>query len=64
MITYADDTVIFYSNNDVNTIADVLNLEMENFGEYCRGNELLLNLKKGKTEAMLVRTSKRISNHD
>ena len=60
-ITYADDTVVCYSNVDVNTIEDVLNLEMENIGEYCRGNELLLNLKKGKTEAMLFGTSKRMS---
>ena len=26
---------------------------MENVGTYCRENELLLNLKKGKTEAMI-----------
>ena len=61
MITYADDTVVHYSNVDVNTIEDVLNLEMDSIGEYCKENELLLNLKKGKTEAMLFGTSKRIS---
>ena len=59
-ITNADDTVVCYSNVDVNTIEDVLNLEMENIGEYCRVNELLLILKKGKTEAMLFGTSKRM----
>ena len=61
VITYADDTVVYYSNVDVNTIEDVLNLEMDSIGEYCRENELLLNLKKGKTEAMLFGASKRIS---
>ena len=61
MITYADDTVVYYSNVDVNTIEDVLNLEMDSIGKYCRENELLLNLIKGKTEAMLFETSKRIS---
>ena len=61
VITYADDTVVYYSNVDVNTIGDELNLEMDSIGEYCRENKLLLNLKKGKTEAMLFGTSKRIS---
>jgi hypothetical protein len=46
VITYADDTVVYYSSNDVNAIEDILNLEMENIGKYCRENELLLNLKK------------------
>ena len=38
VITYADDTVVYYSNVDVNTIDDVLNLEMGSIGEYCREN--------------------------
>ena len=63
VITYADDTVVYYSSNDVNAIEDILNLEMENIGKYCRENELLLNLKKGKTESMLFGTSKRISKY-
>jgi hypothetical protein len=36
---------------------------MEVIGEYCRENELLLNLKKGKTEAMLFGTAKRLKQH-
>ncbi len=63
VITYADDTVVYYSSNDVSGIEDILNLEMENIGKYCRENELLLNLKKGKTESMLFGTSKRISKY-
>ena len=61
VITYADDTVIYYSSNDMNKIENVLNIEMENIGAYCKENELLLNLKKGKTETMLFGTSKRIN---
>jgi hypothetical protein len=57
VITYADDTVICYSNNDVNKTEDVLNAGMETIGKYCKENEVLLNLKKGKTEAMLFGTS-------
>ena len=41
----------------------VLNSEMESIGTYCRENELLLNLKKGKTEAMLFGTAKRVKQH-
>ena len=63
VITYADDSVVYYSSNDVSGIEDILNLEMENIGKYCRENELLLNLKKGKTESMLFGTSKRISKY-
>ena len=40
VITYADDNVFNYSNVDVNTIEDVLNIEMDSIGEYCRDNEL------------------------
>ena len=49
----------------MNAIEAILNLEMENIGKYCREkfNELLLNLKKGKTESMLFGTSKRISKY-
>ena len=36
---------------------------MESVGTYCRENELMLNLKKGKTEAMLFGTAKRIKQH-
>ena len=53
VIKYADDTVIYYANKDIDVIEKVLNPEMENVGTYCRENELLLNLKKGKTEAMI-----------
>jgi hypothetical protein len=54
---------IIQACNDVNAIEDILNLEMENIGKYCGENELLLNLKKGKTESMLFGTSKRISKY-
>ncbi len=57
---YADDTVIYYANNDVDVIENVLNSEMKIIGSYCSENELLLNLKKGKTESMLFGTAKRL----
>ncbi len=35
---------------------------MEALSRFCSENELILNMKKGKTEAMLFGTSKRIGN--
>lgn len=63
VIKYADDTVIYYANKDIDVIENVLNSEMESVGTYCRENELVLNLKKGKTEAMLFGTAKRVKQH-
>ena len=42
------------------TIQKALNEDMKQIGEYCRENELLLNLKKGKTEVMLFGTAQRL----
>ena len=63
VIKYADDTVIYYANKDIDVIEKVLNSEMVSVGTYCRENELVLNLKKGKTEAMLFGTAKRVKQH-
>lgn len=61
VITYADDTVIYCTNDDVNVVENVLSSEMRVVGSYCSNNELFLNLKKGKTESMLFGTAKRSS---
>ena len=63
VIKYADDTVIYFANKNIDVIEKVFNLEMESVGTYCRKNELVLNLKKGKTEAMLCGTAKRVKQH-
>ena len=60
IIQYADDTVMFFADKKVETIQKALNEDMEQIGEYCRENELLLNLKKGKTEVMLFGTAQRL----
>lgn len=61
IVQYADDTVIFAADSNINEISRVLNEDLENISEYCFKNELLLNLKKGKTGAMLFGTAQRIS---
>ena len=63
VIKYTDDTVVYFADKNVDIIEKVLNLEMEYIGKTCKENELLLNLKKGKTEAMLFGTSKRLKLH-
>ena len=60
---YADDTIIYFPDKDIDIIENVLNLEMEIVSNYCRVNELLLNLKKGKTEVMLFGTAKRLKQY-
>jgi hypothetical protein len=60
-IQYADDTVIFAADKDVNHLSSVLNEDLSAISNFFYENELLANLKKGKTEAMLFGTSKRLS---
>ena len=61
---YADDTVIFFADKNIQTVEDALNNDLKSIGQYCIQNELILNLKPGKTEAMLFGTSKRLKQND
>ena len=60
---YADDTVIMFAHKDVEIVEKVLNSDMNHISRYCTENELLLNLKKGKTEVMLMGTAQRLHRH-
>ena len=62
-IMYADDTVLFYADSDVNRIKSVLNYETKKIGLYSNQNELLLNLKTGTTEVMLFGIQKPLKLH-
>ena len=61
VIKYADDTILYVSHSSIYTIESTLNKELLCLYCYFRENELVLNLKKGKTETMLFGTSKRLS---
>ena len=50
VLMYADDTVIYYAHSDINVIEKVLNKEMSYLSRYFYQNELILILKKVKTE--------------
>ena len=45
-ILFADDTNLFYSNKDINTLINVVNTELRNLAEWFRANRLSLNINK------------------
>ena len=49
MIMYADDTVLYYSHKDVKEIEKILSQDLCTVSKWLQENELVLNLKKGKT---------------
>ena len=61
IVTYPDDTVISTSNSEMNNIESHLNQEVNSLATWFCKNKLIINLKKGKTEAMLFGTAKRLS---
>ena len=61
IITYADDTVISTSSSELDVIQNNLIQDLNNLSSWFRDNELIINLKKGKTEVMLFGTVKRLN---
>ena len=64
MIMYADDTVLHYSHKDLKEIEKVLSQDLCKVSKWLQKNELVLNLKKGKTEVMLFGTKKRLNQQE
>ena len=60
-VVFADDTVIYYENKSFEIIQKRLNKEMVSIASYFTQNELVINLKKNKTESMLFGTAKKLS---
>ena len=61
MLQYADDTVLYFANSKVSLIEKALNDDLKQISTFCHDNELVLNLKKTKTEVRLCGTTIRIS---
>ena len=61
IITYADDAVIFTSSSDIDVIQNDLTQDLDDLSAWFRDNELIFNLKKGKSEVMLFGTGKRLN---
>ena len=49
MIMYAEDTVLYYSHKDMKEIEKILSQDLCTVSKWLQENELVLNLKKGKT---------------
>ena len=64
MIMYADHTVLYYSDKDMKEIEKVLSQDLCTVSKWLQENELVLNLKKGKTEVMLFGTKKRLNQQE
>ena len=59
---YADDTVIYTSVKSFATIESNLTKDFARVAAWLEQNQLIVNLKKGKTECMLFGTSQRTKN--
>ena len=60
MLMYADDTVTYFFDSNINSIQSNLQRDFQSLSKYLYNNELIMNLKKGKTEIMLFGTDQRI----
>ena len=61
VVKYADDTVIYVADKDMNVIKTKLSNDMDSIADWFDENGLIINLKKGKTESLLFGTSQRIA---
>ena len=59
---YADDTVIYTSDKLFSTIKSNLTEDFARVTTWLEENQLIVNLRKGKTECMLFGTSQRTKN--
>ena len=61
VILYADDTVIYYANRTCEKIEEQLNNDMEKIYHWLVQNNLVINLKRSKTECVLYGTHQKTS---
>ena len=58
---YADDTVLYVAEKDIQSIKAKLSIDMDCLADWLKCNEVVLNLKKGETESLLFGTSQVIA---
>ena len=63
IIKHANDTILFVSDKDFCIIESKLSQDMAAIDTWCQENDLILNLNKGKTEAMMFGTNKSLKSH-
>ena len=64
VVLYADDAVIYFNHKNIDIIQETLDCELKNIKKIFKDNELIINLKKGKTESMLFGTTRKCNNND
>ena len=52
LLLYADDAILLYSHNDINTVTDLLSKEVSHCYQWLTNNKLSMHM--GKTEAMIL----------
>ena len=60
-LNFADDTVVYVTGKCKDVIKCQLNEDLKLISTYFQTNQLVINLKKGKTETMLFGTAKRLT---
>lgn len=60
IVKYADDTVLYVADKNIQTIETDLSKDMENIMDWLKENEMVINLK-GRTETLLFGTGQRIA---
>lgn len=60
IITYADDTVLYVPGKSLNEIEKCLNEDFQAVVSWLESMDLVCNMKKGKTEAMLFGTPQKV----
>lgn len=58
---HADDAVLYYSSNSTNEIEKSINSDLELVSKWLASNDLIVNLKRGKTEFVLYGSPQKIS---
>jgi len=61
ILKYANYTALYVADKDIQSINAILSKDMDCFADWLKSNELVLNLKKSKTEYLLFGTSQRIA---
>ena len=60
LVKYADDMVLFTAHENFIIIENKLNADLERLSRWFDNNDLVANLKAGKTESMIFGTAKRL----
>ena len=61
---YADDTVIYFTGEDLNASTNILEKDLENFTKWCKGNALAINASKSKYICFGMKSqTRKILNH-